>query len=352
MNLFGSNQEVALPSVVAPQSFSSLMDTEFFLENPSSPYLPIIILLSHSHNVREHRAAHALAKNLVKRFADGTAPSVIGFSPQNSMAVLHGEVLEELNDYKKSAVVTLSAWAAQALGRAYGTRAREVPHIFTNVHSAGHLDLIDHEQFGSSMAAGVVVKHPDYRPMLESLNILRPTINEAFLIQQPDQNMATFASVGHGINTDNLAACKQYGIRTTPLRARDDHELREKLYNRLDKKRHAIFTGNDSMALVYIEAISEVAADVGVPVVTQDLASVANGAAIGCGSRPDFSTHEVAEQLHKVIVQEIHPSEIPLMIMHEPNEVRYNEEVMAAQGIFPTKEQRSMMKMRSIYKGY
>lgn len=331
---------------------SSLMDAEVFLDNPSSPHKPILVLLSHTHNAREYQAVQALAENVLKQFSPSTAPSVIGLSPQNSTAALHAEVVDYINTQEKSVVVTLSAWAAQALGRAYGSRAREVPHVFTNIHNVGHLDLIESASYGSSMATGIVVKHPSYRPLLKTLNILCPTLDEAFVVQQPDQSMAPFAKVGHGINEDNLAACAEFGIRTTPLRARDDHELRDKMYNRLQKGKHAVFTGNDSMALVYMKTIVETAADIGVPVVTQDLASVAQGAAMGCGARPDFSIREVVQRLHQVIVEKIHPSEIPLTILQEPNEVRYNDASFAQQGIAVTDEQRTLIEMRSIYKGY
>ena len=347
MNLFtGKNQVLHQPN--SP----SLMDTELFLYNPSSPHKPVLVLLTHTLNAREYQAAQALAEHILKRFPSGSAPSVMGLSPRNSTAILHGEVVDYINAQEKSTVVTLSAWAAQVLGRAYGSRTQEVPHIFTNAHSIGHLDLIESTSYGSSMATGIVVKHPSYRPLLETLNILCPTINEAFTVQQPDQSMETFARVGHGINADNLAACEEFGIQTTPLRARSEQELREKLYNRLKKGSHAIFTGNDSMALVYMDTIVETAADVGVPIITQDLASVAQGAAMGCGARPDFSIAEVANRLHQVVVDKIHPSEIPLTILQEPNEVRYNEKVFAEQGIMLTREQCSLIGMRSIYKGY
>jgi hypothetical protein len=101
-----------------------------------------------------------------------------------------------------------------------------VPHIFTNVHNASHLDLLDSNNYNrSSMAVGVVVKHPTYRPLLKTLNIVYPTLREAFIIQHPDHSMAPFTKVGQGINADNLAACRRFGIRTTPLRARDEFEL-------------------------------------------------------------------------------------------------------------------------------
>ncbi|MGD1997880.1 MAG: hypothetical protein PVJ92_03125, partial [Candidatus Dependentiae bacterium] len=128
-------------------------------ENKNSPYQPVALIISHIHNRREIEAALDLTHRLLVELTSN-APTIRLLSPQMSIALLHGKLIDQLANDAYGAIVTFNDWATHAIADAYKTRQYKSSFMFTNMHDTSSLDALDENHPARNHLSGISVKHP------------------------------------------------------------------------------------------------------------------------------------------------------------------------------------------------
>ena len=332
---------------VAP--FATDMQTAVYYQNDASSYAPLLVLVSHFDNAFESQAAEQLIYRMNRLFGKDV-PTVKVVSPQNSVASLHGELLDYVREHSKSAVITLNPWLAEAL--AHDTRARNylVPHLFAGMHDVSNFEGLDIAHAARDLVTGVVTKHPSYENVLSLTQDVYSDFSRALFITNPDQDHGRSAQMEYGVTKENLALCERMGIEPVPFRVRSPIDIETRLEHRLERGRDIIFTGLDNLALSSGGMLSAIAEMHQVPVITQSPEMVKRGHAMfGIGSGCEQTASVLARRLYKILVDGERPGDIPLLVIKESSRVAYHPDLLNKQGAQPSPEMLRALQAYSIY---
>lgn len=317
--------------------------------NPASPHAPVGVIVSHIDDLREVGAAVGITEAIKGVFQSGKAPSVVALSAQHCSSSFGAVIAPLLAETEVSAIVTVGGWTAQNLGSSYIFYKLAIPYVFSGIHDASHLDLLEQGPW-RRYVTGVVAKHPDYRKMLQLLRYISPHYKRALVLQHPDHLAQDhFYGIGYSVHKRNLDICRDMGFEPEIVPVQSIEEIRQKISDRGPRGDYVLLTGTDSVALSNMESLVYTANVHQVPLLTQCLDAVEKGAALGCGAPAGYSARLVAERLNYVIASKVRPDHLSIDVIEEPSVVHFNDRTMHYQGLYPTPEQLAFLNANSIY---
>ncbi|MGD1997961.1 MAG: ABC transporter substrate binding protein [Candidatus Dependentiae bacterium] len=312
---------------------------------------PIYCVLSHSDNFNEMSAVFDMSMRLQQVLTPDEMPDIVFLPAENSLQIMGQKIIPTLRSGEVGTILTPGVWTTQAISKGFEYNGLPAPLIFSGVLDIKRLDSLAASDKNKSMITGIQKPVIDYQEFVSCIKDTVPHLKRVLLPFDRDIMSEELVRLGYGMNDRQRGQFDNSNIQVIPVPISSHNEL-ENIIEPLLQKGDGVMVTNDTTALAGFDAIKRAAESKRAPIFAENNIAVLRGASIGVGGTGASDGPTMAHMLYRINDGcGEKPGDVPVVTLPRDQEVRFNAEAFARQGIFVSREKMRALNMRSIFAG-
>ena len=300
----------------------------------------VAVVLFHEKDVWGRRAAKGLLSSICNALTPEPFPEFDIFSADANSQFLQEEVCKniEARQDEYAFVATIGSWVSKQVHLYATTNNWTVPRLFVGVHDPVESTLVPGLEMGSSQVVGVAEAPKDFGHQVALLKVLRPELKTILIPFDPSFRYDGFDKDKRRLNYH----LEQNGIAVREVAVMLHGDITEQLQHHL-RGVDMIWVLSDPATRIQIKKLVSLCKQEGITLMTSELASLFQGAALGFGDSGSRTGAFAGQLGFALLTGQRTPNELPVVIAQHPKVLRVNPNAYEQQGVELGKAQRALL---------